>query len=105
MPRLAATSDLAGPPLEGSGTSALSSVLRSRMAIVEDTGVSVERIAWIAAVLICAGLAGLCFAIGYSGYGWTVIAIALAAAVNLLPEKASDGRGPDSLGPGQSLGQ
>lgn len=56
-------------------------------------------------MLICAGLAGLCFAIGYSGYGWTVIAIALAAAVNLLPEKASNGPGPDSLGPGQSLGQ
>ena len=51
---------------------------------------SVERIAWITTVVVCAGLAALSFAIGYSGYGWTVIAITFAAAVNLLPER----RGP-----------
>lgn len=47
----------------------------------------VERIAWIFAVVISVALAVLCFLIGYSGYGWTVIAIAIAAAVNLLPDR------------------
>lgn len=55
---------------------------------------SVERIAWAAAVVICAGLAALSFAIGYSGYGWTVIAITLAAAINLLPERQAGGSVP-----------
>lgn len=66
------------------------------MTISQDTAVSVERIAWSAAVVICAGLAALSFGIGYSGYGWTVIAIALAAAVNLLPEHHT--RGSESGG-------
>lgn len=47
-------------------------------------------------MVICAGLAALSFGIGYSGYGWTVIAIALAAAVNLLPEHQA--RGSDTGG-------
>ena len=71
----------------------------------EDTAVSIERIAWIAAVVVAAALAVLCFLIGYSGYGWTVVAIAIAAAVNLLPEAKSDEVDPESLGPGQPFGQ
>lgn len=66
---------------------------------------SVERIAWIVAVLVCAGLAALCFAIGYSGYGWTVIAIGLAAAVNLLPERKPDADTSGVSGPGEPLGE
>ena len=71
----------------------------------EDTAVSVERIAWIVAVVVAAALAALCFLIGYSGYGWTVVAIAIAAAVNLLPEAKTDGVDPESPGPGQPFGQ
>ena len=66
---------------------------------------SVERIAWIVAVLVCAGLAALCFAIGYSGYGWTVIAIGLAAAVNLLPERKPDAEASGVSGAGEPLGE
>ena len=66
---------------------------------------SVERIAWIVAVLVCAGLAALCFAIGYSGYGWTVIAIGLAAAINLLPERRADAEAVGESGSGEPLGE
>jgi len=75
------------------------------MPIGEDTAVSVERIAWIVAVLVCAGLAALCFAIGYSGYGWTVIAIGLAAAINLLPERRADAEAAGESGSGEPLGE
>lgn len=71
----------------------------------EDTAVSVERIAWIVAVLASAGIALLCFLIGYSGYGWTVVAITLAAAVNLLPEATAEVPEAGSAGSGQSIGQ
>jgi hypothetical protein len=36
-------------------------------------------------VAICAVASGLAFATGYAGYGVTVIAVGIAAAVNLLP--------------------
>ena len=75
------------------------------MPIGEDTAVSVERIAWIVAVLVCAGLAALCFAIGYSGYGWTVIAIGLAAAVNLLPERKPEAEAATASAAGETLGE
>ena len=66
---------------------------------------SVERIAWAVAVVICAGLAALSFAIGYSGYGWTVIAIALAAAINLLPERHAGNSGPTESAAGETIGE
>jgi hypothetical protein len=47
---------------------------------------SVSRMAWIVAVLTCliAGVTGLLT--GLTGYGITILAVGLAAAVNLLPE-------------------
>jgi hypothetical protein len=47
--------------------------------------VSLARASWITVVAICA-IAAVLFAIsGYTGYTATVIAVGLAAAVNLLP--------------------
>jgi hypothetical protein len=47
--------------------------------------VSLARASWIAVVVICA-IAAILFAVsGYTGYAVTVIAVGLAAAVNLLP--------------------
>lgn len=66
---------------------------------------SVERIAWAVAVVLCAGLAALSFAIGYSGYGWTVIAIALAAAINLLPERQTGNPGKTDSAAGETTGE
>lgn len=71
----------------------------------EDTGVSVERIAWIFTVIASAAIALLCFLIGYSGYGWTVVAIAVAAAVNLLPEPNPEDPDVASVGSGQPFRQ
>lgn len=46
---------------------------------------SLARTSWITVVAICA-IAAVLFAIsGYTGYTATVIAVGLAAAVNLLP--------------------
>lgn len=46
---------------------------------------SLSRASWITVVGICA-IAAVLFAIsGYTGYTITVIAVGLAAAVNLLP--------------------
>lgn len=46
---------------------------------------SIARISWSVIVgLSLAGAASLAIA-GYSGYGLTAVAVALAAAVNLLP--------------------
>ncbi|MET0305658.1 MAG: hypothetical protein ABW196_05445 [Solirubrobacterales bacterium] len=46
---------------------------------------SLARASWITVVAICA-IAAVLFAIsGYTGYTATVIAVGLAAAVNLLP--------------------
>ncbi len=52
----------------------------------QNTGpVSLARASWITVVVICA-IAAILFAIsGYTGYTVTVIAVGLAAAVNLLP--------------------
>lgn len=66
---------------------------------------SVERIAWTVTVVVCAGLAALSFAIGYSGYGWTVIAITLAAAINLLPEREVASPGPIGSAAGEETGE
>jgi len=47
--------------------------------------VSLARASWITVVAVCA-IAAILFAIsGYTGYAVTVIAVGLAAAVNLLP--------------------
>jgi hypothetical protein len=47
--------------------------------------VSLARASWITVVAVCA-IAAILFAIsGYTGYTATVIAVGLAAAVNLLP--------------------
>jgi hypothetical protein len=47
--------------------------------------VSLARASWITVVAVCA-VAAILFAIsGYTGYAVTVIAVGLAAAVNLLP--------------------
>lgn len=53
---------------------------------------SISRIAWIVAVLTCliAGVIGLLT--GLTGYGITILAVGLAAAVNLLPEPGSKRR-------------
>lgn len=46
---------------------------------------SLARASWITVVAVCA-VAAILFAIsGYTGYSVTVIAVGLAAAVNLLP--------------------
>lgn len=58
---------------------------------------SLARIAWTVVVLTCALACVISFAAGYSGYGWILIAVGLAAAVNLLPDRAGDpGAGDDS---------
>jgi hypothetical protein len=47
--------------------------------------VSLARASWIVVVAVCA-IAAILFALsGYTGYTITLIAIGLAAAVNLLP--------------------
>jgi hypothetical protein len=47
--------------------------------------VSLARASWITVVAICA-IAAILFAIsGYTGYTATLVAVGLAAAVNLLP--------------------
>jgi len=47
--------------------------------------VSLARASWITVVAVCA-IAAVLFAIsGYTGYTITLIAVGLAAAVNLLP--------------------
>jgi hypothetical protein len=47
--------------------------------------VSLARASWITVVAICA-IAAVAFAFsGYTGYSVTLVAVGLAAAVNLLP--------------------
>jgi hypothetical protein len=47
--------------------------------------VTLARASWITVVVICA-IAAVLFAVsGYTGYTITLIAVGLAAAVNLLP--------------------
>jgi hypothetical protein len=47
--------------------------------------VSLARASWIIVIVICA-IAAVLFAVsGYTGYTITLIAVGLAAAVNLLP--------------------
>jgi hypothetical protein len=47
--------------------------------------VSLARASWITVVAVCA-IAAILFAVsGYTGYTITLIAVGLAAAVNLLP--------------------
>ncbi|MFN8216215.1 MAG: hypothetical protein U0R71_06420 [Solirubrobacterales bacterium] len=46
---------------------------------------SLARASWITVVVVCA-IAAILFAVsGYTGYTLTLIAVGLAAAVNLLP--------------------
>jgi hypothetical protein len=51
---------------------------------------SLARIAWTVVVLTCALACAISFAAGYSGYGWILMAVGLAAAVNLLPDRSDD---------------
>lgn len=46
---------------------------------------SLARASWLTVVAVCASAALLAFLTGYAGYGATVAAVGLAAAVNLLP--------------------
>jgi hypothetical protein len=47
---------------------------------------TLAKASWITVCSICA-IAAILFAIsGYTGYTWTLIAVGLAAAVNLLPK-------------------
>jgi len=47
--------------------------------------VPLARASWIVVVVVCA-VAAILFAVGgYTGYAATVVAVGLAAAVNLLP--------------------
>ncbi|MCO5315956.1 MAG: hypothetical protein M9938_07330 [Solirubrobacterales bacterium] len=46
---------------------------------------SLGRASWLAVVAVCAIAAVGTFIAGYAGYGATVCAVGLAAAVNLLP--------------------
>lgn len=48
---------------------------------------SLGRASWIIVVVICALAAIATFVAGYAGYGFTVVAVGLAASVNLLPER------------------
>ena len=57
---------------------------------------SLARIAWTVVVATCALASVITFAAGYSGYGWILIAVGLAGAVNLLPER-SDESGPERV--------
>jgi hypothetical protein len=46
---------------------------------------TLARASWITVVVVCA-VAAILFAVsGYTGYTFTLIAVGLAAAVNLLP--------------------
>ena len=45
----------------------------------------IERASWIAVVVICALAALGTFIAGYAGYGLTIVAVGLAASVNLWP--------------------
>jgi hypothetical protein len=48
-------------------------------------GVTLARASWIITVVVCA-IAAVLFAVsGYTGYAITLVAIGLAASVNLLP--------------------
>lgn len=46
---------------------------------------SLARASWLIVVAVCTLAALLAFLTGYAGYGATVAAVGLAAAVNLLP--------------------
>ncbi len=57
---------------------------------------SLARASWIAVVAICAVAAIGTFIAGYAGYGFTVVAVGLAASVNLLPRHSAQApRDPD----------
>jgi hypothetical protein len=53
--------------------------------VVKIPTVSLARASWITVVTICAVAAVLFAVSGYTGYTLTLIAVGLAAAVNLLP--------------------
>ncbi len=50
----------------------------------ENRGVAIERIAWIATVLVALLTALLLLLSGYNGYAGLGLAVAISAAVNLL---------------------
>lgn len=49
---------------------------------------SLSRASWLAAVVVCVIAAAVTFVAGYAGYGVTICAVGLAAAVNLVPDRA-----------------
>lgn len=46
------------------------------------------KASWIAVVVVCAIAAMGTFVAGYAGYGFTIVAVGLAASVNLLPHSS-----------------
>jgi hypothetical protein len=53
--------------------------------IVKIPTVSLARASWITVIVVCAVAAVLFAFSGYTGYAITLVAIGLAASVNLLP--------------------
>jgi hypothetical protein len=51
---------------------------------------SLARVSWLTVVAICVFASIGLFVTGYAGYGVTVIAVGLAAGVNLLPEPSGE---------------
>lgn len=49
---------------------------------------SLGRISWLVVTATCAIAAAGTFIAGYAGYGVTICAVGLAAAVNLLPRRS-----------------
>ena len=58
--------------------------MRSRPTVRNNQGVAVERIAWIATVLVALVTALLLLLSGYNGYAGLGVAVAASAAINLL---------------------
>ena len=51
---------------------------------------SLARVSWLIVVAVCAIASLGSFVAGYAGYGVTVAAVGLAAAVNLWPTASSE---------------
>ncbi|MEI7889822.1 MAG: hypothetical protein WCI34_05885 [Actinomycetes bacterium] len=54
---------------------------------------TLERAAWLFAVLTAWTVAGILFISGYQGYGWVAVAIGLTASINLFSHRG-DGEKP-----------
>ena len=63
---------------------------RTAAATATIAGMTLERAAWLFAVLASATVATILFLSGYQGYGWIAIAVGLAASVNLFGSPPED---------------